>query len=163
MEASSWPGSGRIREAAWLAPASCGVGERGWGMGRGRECNQRDGAGALGPVGSHDPPNCPRVRRRKPISENKQDCSGKNDETLHVLMGRDPQVKDGKRQKCAQTFSPLCGGEYGLGFVRVDTGAWRATGVLKSWTRLRLLSTGARMCWTDSGGFCRIQRWAALE
>lgn len=28
-QVSSWPGSGRIREAAWLAPASCGVGECG--------------------------------------------------------------------------------------------------------------------------------------
>lgn len=97
---------------------------RGWLVGGGENAIKGMGRGARGPAGSHDPPNCPRVRRKKkPINENKQDCGGKNDEALHVLMGRDPQVKDSKQQKRVQTFSPLRRGEHGLAFVRVDTGA----------------------------------------
>ena len=158
MEASWWVG-GSERLQSWPQPPA------GWERvagGQGRECNQGNGAGALGLVGSHDTPNCPRVRRKKPINENKQDCSVKNDKALQILMWRDPQVKDSKRQKCVQTF-PLRVGEYSLVFVHVETGAWRATGVAKSRKRLRVLSSHARMCWTDSGGFRRIQRFDALE
>ena len=162
-------GHGGILVGQWVDQRGCIAGlsllrgGRGWLGGWGRECNQGDRTGAPGPVGSQDPPNCPRVRRKKPINENKQDCSSKNDKALQVLMWRDPQVKDSKRQKCVQTFSPLLGGEYGLVFVHVETGAWRATGVAKSRKRLRVLSSHARVCWMDSGGFRRIQRFAALE